>query len=155
MNYIDLASNISIGLVTGLVSGLFVTIYFRRRDKAQEARRLIREEKQAMSTYITTIRFELKEIRENSDSYTAGDIRELRKSLNLIPKFYSYDFFESVPEETSKYTSKIYNLNRELELYLESEEIDSHKILLFSSELMRAQFDLLKYFRFSSMGKLK
>ena len=155
MNYVDLASNVSIGVVTGLVSGIIVTIFYRKRDKEQEARRLIREEKQAMSTYISTIRFELNEFHKNSKSYTTGDIRELRKSLNLIPKFYCYDFFKSVPEETSKYTANIYNLNRELEVYLESEKIDPLKIFIISTNLMRAQLDLLKHFKFSSMGKLK
>lgn len=147
--------NILIGLITGLISGGIVTLFFQQNDKKQTAEREVRENKQSLSSFVEAVRFELKEIYKAPDSYHQQSIRELRKSLSLAPKFFCYDLFYSVPEETKQLTATIYRTLQELQDYLKQEKIDSQEIFRLNADLMKAQFDMLKNLNIKTMGKLK
>lgn len=145
----DLILNLALGTLTGLVSGsisgYFVSAYFRNKDEELSWKKSLSDDKQSMSTYITQVLWEF-------DQLMAGDGRQtkdLQKLLILAPKFHSFKKIEKIKTEHRGYTKEAYALFLEIHDYLKfdvpqgSYEIHKLKYMQFRSRLIKVQFNIL------------
>jgi len=141
----ELLVNIFLSIITGLLTGAAVTVYYRKRDEEIQFRNQLNFDKQTMSRYIDIVLFELSELMTNG----SRDTKVLRRMLVDPPRFLSFDP-SKLKEECGTATRDIYNELDNLLEYLENKEPEEQfemqkiKYIIIEGNLREKQTKILK-----------
>lgn len=141
---LELIINIITGILTGIISGCIVSRYYSEKDRQERFEKLLGDNKREMIRYIDVVRFDLEQIMRCSSDEAKNKAIELQKFLLNPPRFESFSDLSRIPKCYHDTTKNVYSLLRDITNYLKTGNLDKLTILKYSSDLMKAQIEILK-----------
>jgi hypothetical protein len=137
----EIIINLLIGLVSGVVSGFFVTIIFKKIQEKREWRFNFQEDKQNLSNFIYTLCIELDLLIEDVKNNNKIDVKEAKRVFKNQPRTLSFTENNITEESTNKLIAA-HNLITNVEKNITSETI-LKELIYFRKDLFRARIDVL------------
>jgi hypothetical protein len=137
----EIIINLLIGLVSGVVSGFFVTMIFKRIQEKREWKFNFQEDKQNLSNFIYAICIELDLLIEDVRNNNKIDVKEAKRVFKNQPRTLSFTENNITEESTNKLISAN-NLITKVENNITS-ETTLKELIFFRKDLFRARIDIL------------
>lgn len=134
----ELFQNVILSIITGVVSGFFVSWVYERRTKKEAIINQFKDDKQAYSKYLGVVANEIEIYREQK-----GSTDNLKRVL-VEPHWYNSFKEEQISKESGTILTEAFAALQALEKYIDERDSNDIKLMLCRSNIVKSQINILK-----------
>ncbi|EJL29965.1 hypothetical protein [Brevibacillus sp. BC25] len=143
MELFEIVVSFGVGVVSGLVSGVIVAKYYKKKETEDAFILSLFEEKQKTARYLQGLQLELKIISEALNKNEVPDLSEIRRQLANPPRTPTFGS-EKISEVSKTRISTKIDIVTKVKDSIDSGELNTKILFLLDRELFRAQIEVLE-----------